>query len=155
MSEIGWFPLILLSACSLGFYDFSKKHAVMGNRVMPVLFLATLSGTLFMLLVTACTGHFTEYLCCSWQEACWIIGKSIIVTAGLRDILHCMTCRFRLQRLFAPPRQSGLPSVDSFSSTSVPNHCSFWEWLWFSRDTTSFPRSASARAFRSRAAASG
>ncbi|MCQ2396430.1 MAG: DMT family transporter [Lentisphaeria bacterium] len=82
MSDIGWFPLILLSACALGFYDFSKKHAVAGNRVMPVLFLATLCGTLFMMATTACTGHFSEYLFCSWQEWGWIMGKSIIVTAS-------------------------------------------------------------------------
>lgn len=82
MPQLGWFPLILLSAFSLGVYDFSKKHAVAGNRVMPVLFLATLCGTLFMLLSTLAMGHFLEYLLCTPLEWLYILGKSIIVTAS-------------------------------------------------------------------------
>ncbi len=82
MTELGWFPLILLSATSLGVYDFSKKHAVAGNRVMPVLFLATLCGTAFLLVTTAITGHFLEYLCCTPREWCLIMVKSIIVAGS-------------------------------------------------------------------------
>lgn len=79
---MGWFPLILLSAASLGVYDFSKKHAVTGNRVMPVLFWATLCGTAFMLTVSAATGHFSEYLLRPTSELLYILGKSVIVTAS-------------------------------------------------------------------------
>ena len=40
-----WFALILASALSLGCYDFCKKHAVTGNRVMTTLFFSTLCGS--------------------------------------------------------------------------------------------------------------
>ena len=41
-----WFLPILGSALGLGFYDICKKHAVRDNSVMPVLFFATLTGSL-------------------------------------------------------------------------------------------------------------
>ena len=47
-----WVLPILGSALVLGVYDVFKKHAVRENSVMPVLFLATLSGTLFFMLLT-------------------------------------------------------------------------------------------------------
>lgn len=47
-----WVLPILGSALVLGVYDVFKKHAVRENSVMPVLFLATLSGTLFYMLLT-------------------------------------------------------------------------------------------------------
>ncbi|HEX3020061.1 MAG TPA: EamA family transporter [Chitinispirillaceae bacterium] len=42
-----WLLLSLLSAFFLGMYDVSKKGAVNGNAVFPVLFFSTLSATLF------------------------------------------------------------------------------------------------------------
>ncbi|MDR1789206.1 MAG: triose-phosphate transporter family protein [Opitutaceae bacterium] len=39
-----WLAASLLSAFFLGLYDLSKKHAVRGNAVVPVLFLSTLCG---------------------------------------------------------------------------------------------------------------
>jgi hypothetical protein len=45
----GWLLPILGSAIGLGFYDLCKNHAVHDNSVMPVLFFATLSGTIFSL----------------------------------------------------------------------------------------------------------
>ena len=47
-----WVLPILGSALVLGVYDVFKKHAVRENSVMPVLFLATLSGSLFYMLLT-------------------------------------------------------------------------------------------------------
>jgi bacterial/archaeal transporter family protein len=41
-----WLLLSLFSAFFLGMYDVSKKRAVTGNAVFPVLFLSTLSGAL-------------------------------------------------------------------------------------------------------------
>jgi drug/metabolite transporter (DMT)-like permease len=41
-----WLLLSLVSALFLGIYDVSKKHAVTGNAVFPVLFFSTLSGFL-------------------------------------------------------------------------------------------------------------
>jgi bacterial/archaeal transporter family protein len=40
-----WLTLSLISAFFLGLYDVSKKHAVHGNAVFPVLFFATLSAS--------------------------------------------------------------------------------------------------------------
>jgi bacterial/archaeal transporter family protein len=44
-----WMTLALLSAVLLGFYDVSKKHAVQGNAVIPVLFTSTAAGFLVLL----------------------------------------------------------------------------------------------------------
>ena len=41
-----WLLLSLISSFFLGLYDVSKKSAVTGNAVFPVLFLSTLAGTL-------------------------------------------------------------------------------------------------------------
>jgi len=41
-----WLPLSLFSAFFLGMYDVSKKRAVTGNAVFPVLFFSTLTGSL-------------------------------------------------------------------------------------------------------------
>jgi bacterial/archaeal transporter family protein len=41
-----WLLLSCVSAFFLGIYDVSKKHAVTGNAVFPVLFFSTLSGVL-------------------------------------------------------------------------------------------------------------
>ena len=55
-----WAPYILLSALLLAFYDIAKKHSVRDNAVMPVLFLATLCGSLGFALALAVTGHLRE-----------------------------------------------------------------------------------------------
>jgi bacterial/archaeal transporter family protein len=44
-----WMVLALFSAVLLGFYDVSKKHAVHGNAVIPVLFTSTAAGFLLLL----------------------------------------------------------------------------------------------------------
>ncbi len=41
---MSWIVGSLLSALFLGFYDLSKKHALHGNAVLPVLFLSTVCG---------------------------------------------------------------------------------------------------------------
>ncbi len=81
-ASLGWLPLILLSALFLGIYDFSKKHAVSGNRVMPCLFLGTLCGTLFLMVVRLCQGNFLEMLCCSRELWCLTFLKSAIVAGS-------------------------------------------------------------------------
>ena len=53
-----WVLPIICSALTLGVYDVCKKHAVRENQVMPVLFLATCSGTLFFMLLTGIRGIF-------------------------------------------------------------------------------------------------
>jgi transporter family protein len=41
---MSWIVASLVSACFLGLYDLSKKHALRDNAVLPVLFLGTLCG---------------------------------------------------------------------------------------------------------------
>ncbi len=79
MPELPWLTLILLSALFLGVYDFSKKHAVAKNRVMPVLVLATACGTLFLVGVHIATGTFWETFRCDWRLWWLTMLKSAIV----------------------------------------------------------------------------
>jgi len=43
-----WLYLGIISACFLGFYDVSRKHALKQNATLPVLFLATICGALMV-----------------------------------------------------------------------------------------------------------
>ncbi len=79
---MSWFVLVIISAFTLGLYDFCKKHAVANNRVMPVLVLATFFGSVFMLVGSALSGHFMEYFSCSWQEWCLVMVKAILVASS-------------------------------------------------------------------------
>ena len=73
--------LILLSALALGLYDFCKKLSVRDNSVMPTLFWATFSGSLFYIIFVACCGNLVNYATDfkNYHEFCLIIIKSIIV----------------------------------------------------------------------------
>ena len=87
-----WVLPIICSALALGVYDVCKKHAVRENQVMPVLFLATCSGTLFFMLLTAVRGDLSGIL---WTREILLLTalKSLIVGVswgcvyyGLRDL---------------------------------------------------------------------
>lgn len=77
-----WYLLILLSAVSLGLYDFCKKHGVAKNRVMPVLFFATLCGTVFMCAATLALGCWNDYFFCSFRDWILIFIKAAIVASS-------------------------------------------------------------------------
>lgn len=89
-----WVLPILGSACVLGVYDVFKKHAVRGNSVIPVLFLATLSGSLFFLLLTAVKMSCTPVVFVwKWEVLFLVFLKSLLVSAswafvyyGLREL---------------------------------------------------------------------
>jgi drug/metabolite transporter (DMT)-like permease len=82
-----WLFLSLLSAFFLGMYDVSKKHAVTGNAVFPVLFFSTSSGflcTLPFLLIS----FFSPETAQKWHfyagnqpagDHLFIMAKSVIV----------------------------------------------------------------------------
>ena len=74
-----WFLLTAASALLLGFYELCIKHAVRGNAVTPVLFFATVSGTLALLLLSLCTGEFEQAAVCTRHEAALILVKSLVV----------------------------------------------------------------------------
>lgn len=77
-----WFALILASALSLGCYDFCKKHAVTGNRVMTTLFFSTLCGSVIIVGTTILTGNFLTLFHCSWRDWWLIMLKSAIVATS-------------------------------------------------------------------------
>jgi len=88
-----WLPPLLLSAVFLGLYDVSKKHAVNGNPVLPVLFWSNVFGAVFMLLAFACTGTLGAALACTPREYALIAVKALIaggswffVFAAMREL---------------------------------------------------------------------
>ncbi len=83
MFEIApWVLPILASALTLGFYNFTTKGAVQNNAVVPVVFLSTLSGTAFYLLVCLLSGNFMEYAACPLPVFGLVMLKALIVAAS-------------------------------------------------------------------------
>lgn len=81
-----WLALAFLSAALLGLYDVSKKQALKGNAVIPVLFLNTLFSSLIFLpfvllsVTTDCLeGTMLHVPACGWEVHKYIIIKSFIV----------------------------------------------------------------------------
>lgn len=84
-----WLALAFISAALLGLYDVSKKQALKGNAVIPVLFLNTLFSTLIFLpfiVLSATTGLLDETIVyvpvCGWEVHRFVILKSFIVLAS-------------------------------------------------------------------------
>lgn len=84
-----WLMLAFCSAALLGFYDVSKKLALQGNAVLPVLFLNTLICSLIFLPFILLSG-FTDLLDGStfyvesfgWQVHKFILLKALIVLSS-------------------------------------------------------------------------
>jgi transporter family protein len=81
-----WLALAFLSAALLGLYDVSKKQALHGNAVIPVLFLNTLFSSLIFLpfILLSAMGHVPEgsmlYVhVCGWEVHKFVLLKSFIV----------------------------------------------------------------------------
>lgn len=85
-----WIGLIVLSALALGLYDVCKKHAVHDNAVMPVLFLATTTGTVAVVLTLLFTGQLGEHLFISAVTWWQLMLKSMIVTASWTCAYYAM-----------------------------------------------------------------
>lgn len=84
-----WLALAFLSAALLGLYDVSKKQALKGNAVIPVLFLNTLFSSLIFLpfiLLSATTTVLDDTMLhvpvCGWEVHKYVILKSFIVLAS-------------------------------------------------------------------------
>ena len=85
-----WLLLAFLSAVLLGFYDAFKKESLLGNAVLPVLFLNTLFSSLIFLpfiIVSACAPQLVQDTVLYVPEAGWdahkyIILKSLIVLSS-------------------------------------------------------------------------
>ncbi|MFA7230202.1 MAG: DMT family transporter [Victivallaceae bacterium] len=78
----GWLLPILASAIALGFYDLCKKHAVRDNSVMPVLFFATVSGTIFFLFAAVISGKVSAIASCGIFHWWLIMFKSLLVSSS-------------------------------------------------------------------------
>ena len=85
-----WFLPVVASAIGLGFYDVCKKHAVRENSVMPVLFFATLSGSLFFLAGVLLFGDFRTAASCSTRVFTLVFLKSLLVASSWTCVYYAM-----------------------------------------------------------------
>ena len=85
-----WFLPTVLSALALGFYDICKKHAVNRNSVMPVLFFATLSGSLLYVIVLALCGRAASAAVCTPAQFGLVLLKSLLVSSSWICVYYAM-----------------------------------------------------------------
>ena len=85
-----WLLPIIFSALTLGFYDICKKAAVKDNSVMPALFFATLSGSIFFILATAVSGNISQAVSCSLSHYLLTLLKSAIVGSSWVCVFYAM-----------------------------------------------------------------
>ncbi|MBE6355590.1 MAG: DMT family transporter [Lentisphaerae bacterium] len=85
-----WYLPTLLSAIGLGIYDICKKHSVKDNAVMPALFFATLSGSLFFALFSGIRGELIPALNCTVAEFLLILLKSALVSSSWICVYYAM-----------------------------------------------------------------
>lgn len=85
-----WFLPIAASAVGLGFYDICKKHAVRENSVMPVLFFATLCGSMLFVCGTLISGSFRSAAACSPAQWILLMLKSLLVASSWTCVYYAM-----------------------------------------------------------------
>jgi bacterial/archaeal transporter family protein len=85
-----WVPSILISALFLAFYDIAKKHSVHSNAVMPVLFIATLCGSLFFAAALTLAGGLKAAFTISAVPFCLVFLKTLIVAASWVFVYYAM-----------------------------------------------------------------
>ncbi len=85
-----WFLPIIGSALGLGFYDICKKHAVRDNSVMPVLFLATLCGSLVFVAGTLAFGEWRTAAVCTMHQWLLLLVKSLLVASSWTCVYYAM-----------------------------------------------------------------
>jgi transporter family protein len=93
-----WVVLALISAFLLGLYDVSKKHALIENAVLPVLFLSTLTASIIVLPFVFGSAifpiHFQQHVLyvpeLSIHEHVLVFIKSLIVVSSWIFAFHAM-----------------------------------------------------------------
>jgi len=85
-----WVSYILLSALLLAFYDIAKKYSVRDNAVMPVLFAATLCGSIGFAGVLAVSGALRDAVSISPANFGRVALKSAIVSASWIFVYYAM-----------------------------------------------------------------
>ena len=101
-----WYLPTLFSAIGLGIYDICKKHSVKENAVMPSLFFATLSGTLFFVVLSGIRGELLQALTCTTTEFLLILLKSMLVSSSWICVYYAMR---ELPISLASPIRSSAP----------------------------------------------
>ena len=88
-----WFLPIIASALALGFYDVGKKLSVDKNSVMPALFFATLSGSVFLLAIMLFQGKTEVFFKQDLKfhlllmlKACIVASSWICIYYAMRDL---------------------------------------------------------------------
>ena len=76
-----WILLALGSAAIIGFYEVLKKHALDNNAVIPVLYIATLTGSTIFLLANF-FHHPPHHLSISFNDHLLVLIKALLVTAA-------------------------------------------------------------------------
>ncbi len=84
-----WLYLGIFSAVFLGLYDVTRKHALCGNAVLPVLFFATLTEALLLLPIALLSPMSPEFMTrlglfipqFDWMAHLLFFSKAIIVAA--------------------------------------------------------------------------
>ena len=85
-----WFLPIVGSAIALGFYDICKKSSVNKNSVMPTLFLATLSGFVFLFAVSSVQGKLPGFFAEDLLFHLRIFAKSALVASSWICVYYAM-----------------------------------------------------------------
>ncbi len=123
-----WLLPIIFSALTLGFYDICKKDAVKNNSVMPALFFATLSGSIFFVLATAASGNISGAVTCPLSHYLLTLLKSVIVGSSWVCVFYAMR---ELPITLASPLRATAPmwtmigGLIIFHDRSDPVECSF------------------------------
>lgn len=123
-----WVLPILGSALMLGIYDVFKKHAVRENSVMPVLFLATLSGTVFFLLLTGARAFFAP-VSFDWSGNVLALTflKSVLVSASWAFVYYGLR---ELPVSIAAPLRSTAPLWSLIGAILIFHEMPVrWQWL--------------------------
>jgi len=119
-----WLIPILLSSVTLGIYDICKKEAVDRNSVMPVLFLATLCGSVAFLIGMLVTGRFMEVAACGGRNWNLILLKSLLVAGSWICVYYAVR---ELPLSIASPIRASSPFWTFLGSLVL--YCEIPSWL--------------------------
>lgn len=76
-----WILFALGSAIIIGFYEVLKKHALHNNAVLPVLYIATLTGSAIFLCINLFDHHNSNLALSPWEHLLLLL-KAVIVTGA-------------------------------------------------------------------------
>ena len=129
-----WIVLAFISAALLGLYDVSKKQALKGNAVIPVLMLNTLFSSIIFLpfILLSSRGVFTtdSPLYCTdynWEDQKYILVKSCIVLASW--LLAYFGLKHLPLTIVGPINATRPVMVLVGAMTLFAERLNLWQWL--------------------------